>query len=101
MGKDELKMHLLKAIQMGPYCEDIQSLALFGSFVQGQQKEASDIDLLIDFLPEATVGYFKLARIQRYLQNCLGRRVDLLTPDAVSTHFREQVLQQAEYIFER
>lgn len=101
MGKDELKQRLADAIRNGPLREDIQSVALFGSYVQGAQTDASDIDVLIDFTPGAKVGYFKLARIRRYLEACLGRPVDLLTPEAVSRFFRDEVLRQAEYVFEK
>ena len=101
MGKDELKQALAEAVKNGPHHEDIQSVALFGSYVQGAQTDASDVDVLIDFTPGAKVGYFKLARIQRYLQTCLGRPVDLRTPEAVSRFFRDEVLRQAEYVFER
>jgi len=101
MGKDELKELLAEAVRQSPFHEDIQSVALFGSYVQGVQTDASDVDVLIDFAPGARVGYFKLARIRRHLQSCLGRSVDLLTPEAVSRFFRDEVLSQAEYVFER
>jgi len=101
MSKEELKRALAEAIRKGPHSEDIQSVAVFGSHVRGTQTDESDVDVLIDFAPEAKVGYFKLAHIQRHLQACLGRPVDLLTPEAISGFFRDEVLRQAEYVFER
>jgi len=101
MNKETIKRELAQAIEKGPYCRDIQSVAIFGSHIRGTQKDESDIDILIDFMPEAKVGYFKLAHIKRHLQACLGKSVDLLTPEAISHFFREEVLGKAEYVFKR
>ena len=100
MDKETIKALLLEAIRNDPHVADVKSAAVFGSFVRGEGGQDSDIDVLIDFVPSATVGYFELARIQRNLAVHLGRRVDLLTPQALSKYFREDVLREAEYFYE-
>lgn len=100
MDKETVKSRLLDALKDDPHLVDIKSAAVFGSFVRGEAREDSDIDVLIDFVPSAVVGYFELARIQRNLCECLGRRVDLLTPEAVSKFFRDDVLREAEFFYE-
>jgi len=57
---------------------------IFGSVLRGQDHDGSDIDLLVDALPGATL--FDLGGLQEELQSLLGLRVDVLTPgDSVAT----------------
>jgi predicted nucleotidyltransferase len=67
---------------------------LFGSALRGEDREDSDLDVLVDALPEATL--FDLGGLQMDLEEILGVRVDLLTPGDLSRHFRERVLAEAE-----
>ena len=46
------------------------------------------------------MGYFELADIQENLERSVGRKVDLLTPRAISKYFRDRVLAEAELIYE-
>jgi uncharacterized protein len=101
MTKHEIKHVLREAIGRVPHFADIRSVALFGSYVSDRATDQSDVDVLIDFDPGATIGFFALSDIKASLQAALGRRVDLLTPQAISACFRDQVLAQAEYIYER
>jgi hypothetical protein len=66
---------------------------VFGSALQGKDTEASDIDILVDPMPEATL--FDLGGLQVALQDLLGVSVDLLTPDDLPQRLREQVLREA------
>jgi uncharacterized protein len=66
---------------------------VFGSVVRGEDEEGSDLDLLVDVLPGATL--FDLGGIQYELQELLGVRVDLLTPGDISERFRTLVLAEA------
>ncbi len=101
MGKTEVKMRLQQAVKDMPHSSAIKSLALFGSYVNGTPGHESDVDVLIDFHPSAVVGYFELFDIQSHLESALGMKVDLVTPQAVSKYFRNQVLAQAEVVYER
>lgn len=69
---------------------------VFGSVVYGRDVEGSDIDLLVDPLPGATL--FDLGGLQMELEELLGVPVDLLTPDDLPMKFRAQVLAQARPI---
>lgn len=73
----------------------IRKLSLFGSVLRADFGPESDIDVLVEFEPTAHVGYFGLARMQRELTELLGRKVDLLTPGALSKYFKQQVLETA------
>jgi predicted nucleotidyltransferase len=74
----------------------IRRLALFGSILRDDFRPDRDIDMLVEFEPEAHVGLFGLERIQRELSEAIGRKVDLNTPGFLSDRFRERVLAEAE-----
>ena len=101
MTKEVIKSQLQQAIESVPHKNAIKSIALFGSYINGQPTENSDIDILIDLLPESKVGFFELYDIQEALETHLGKTVDLLTPQALSPYIRPQVMEEAETIYER
>ena len=79
----------------------IRRLALFGSVLHGDERPDSDIDLLVEFEPEARVGLIGLASIQLELSQLLGRPVDLRTASELSRYFRDRVLAEAEVQYAR
>ena len=73
----------------------VKALYLFGSFVRGEDKHGSDVDILVEFQPEARVGLFGLARLQRRLSEILGRPVDLTAPDALYKALKDRIIKEA------
>ena len=71
-----------------------RNLRVFGSVLRGEDTETSDLDLLVDPLPGATL--IDLGAIQIELEQSLGIAVDVLTPDDLPKKFRDQVLMEAE-----
>lgn len=67
---------------------------VFGSVVDGTDREGSDLDLLVDALPGATL--FDLGGLQDELQILLGVQVDVKTPGDLPVKFRAKVLSQAK-----
>ncbi len=66
---------------------------VFGSVLRGQDSDASDLDLLVDTTPDTTL--MDIGAIRFELKTLLGIEVDVLTPNGLPDHFREQVLQLA------
>ena len=66
---------------------------VFGSVARGEDRDGSDIDLLVDALPGATL--FDLGALQVELEALLGMRVDLLTPGDLPGALRQRVLAEA------
>lgn len=66
---------------------------VFGSVLRGEDQEGSDIDILVDALPGATL--LDLGGLQMDLQDILGVRVDLLTPDELPKQIRARVIAEA------
>ena len=73
----------------------VMALYLFGSVARGEDKPGSDVDILVEFQPEARVGLFGLARLQRRLSEILGRPVDLTTPDALHKALKDRIIKEA------
>jgi uncharacterized protein len=69
---------------------------VFGSVLHGTDRDGSDLDLLVDAMPGATL--FDLGGLQIELEELLGVGVDLLTPGDLPLKFREQVLAEARPI---
>jgi hypothetical protein len=67
---------------------------VFGSARHGRDREGSDLDLLVDPRPDASL--FDLGAIQYEVQRLVGVAVDVLTPDDLPEHFRARVLSEAE-----
>lgn len=67
---------------------------IFGSVLHGADEDGSDLDLLVDALPGATL--FDLGGLQVELEALLSVRVDLLTPGDLPAKFRQQVLTEAQ-----
>lgn len=67
---------------------------VFGSVVHGTDGEDSDLDLLVDALPGATL--FDLGGLQDELETLLGIHVEVLTPADLPAKFRAQVLAEAQ-----
>ena len=73
-----------------------ENLRVFGSVLSGEDTETSDLDLLVDPLPGATL--LDLGAIQIELEESLGISVDVLTPGDLPIKFRAQVLSEARPI---
>jgi uncharacterized protein len=74
----------------------IRRLALFGSVLRADFRPDSDIDVLVEFAPGHTPGFFALSAMQEELTGLFGRTVDLRTPEDLSRYFRDEVLAGAE-----
>ena len=74
----------------------VTGLALFGSLARDQATEGSDVDILVRFDgPATSKTYFG---VQFYIEDLLGRRVDLVTDKALRPEFRPFVERESLYV---
>ncbi|MEO6077997.1 MAG: nucleotidyltransferase family protein [Candidatus Andersenbacteria bacterium] len=99
MSNQEIKEAIQQSIQELPFADRIERIRLFGSYLHHSAGSDSDIDLLVDF--NKPVSFFQLGDIEDELERTLGRKVDVVTPKALSKHFRDDVLREAETMYER
>lgn len=78
---------------------DVARLRVFGSVARGEDTPESDLDLLVEFTKPKSL--LELVSVEQELTDRLGRRVDLLTPAALSPHLRAQILRGARVLYER
>ncbi|GAB4480478.1 MAG: nucleotidyltransferase family protein [Anaerolineales bacterium] len=76
----------------------VASLKVFGSVARGDEREDSDLDILVRFA--RPVSLLTLVRLERELSALTGRKVDLVTEQAISPYIREAVLASARGIYE-
>lgn len=81
---------ICRAVERSP----VSNPRVFGSVLHGNDSEGSDLDLLVDPMPGATL--FDLGGLQADLEDLLGIPVDVLTPNDIPQKFRAQVLLEAE-----
>lgn len=101
MSKEQIKQAIRKAIKVDPNKKDILKVALFGSHLYGTPRENSDVDVLIEFRPNSGIGFFRFFDTRDNFEKHVGKKIDLLTPQALSKYFRDEVLAKAETIYER
>ncbi|MFN7037671.1 MAG: nucleotidyltransferase family protein [Bellilinea sp.] len=89
----ELSEHLLNLCRR----YQVASLKVFGSVARGEEREDSDMDILVQFVQP--VSLLTLVRLERELSALFGRKVDLLTEQALSPYIRDAVLASAREIY--
>ncbi len=96
MKKDEEIIGILKR-SMPELAKEyaVERLGIFGSFSDGSYNNDSDVDILVDFKKPVGWKYFTL---ELYLQKILGRKVDLVTRNALKSQIRDSILSQVKYI---
>jgi len=70
----------------------VREIGVFGSFVRGEQKTTSDIDVLVDF--EEGADLFDLVGLGFYLEEKLGRKVDVVPKGGLKERIKESVLKE-------
>lgn len=93
-----------KSSEIADFCRrhHIRKLSFFGSILRNDFHPESDVDVLIEFVPGHTPGFFKLAGIERELSTLLGgREIDLGMPQDLNPYFRDEVIAAAEVQYEQ
>jgi predicted nucleotidyltransferase len=93
---DEIKEILTKHKEEVQQEYKVRELGIFGSFVRGEQKKRSDIDILVEYseLPDL----LKLIELENRLQKLLKRKVDLIEKSGIRTELKERILKEVVYI---
>jgi uncharacterized protein len=70
----------------------VKTIGVFGSYVRGEQKQKSDVDVLVEF--EEPVGLFEFMDLEIYLSEKLGVKVDLVSKKALKPHIGKRILEE-------
>ncbi len=77
----------------------VRELAVFGSAARGEMRPDSDIDLLVEFLPDAEIGLLEHAGLMLDLSDLLGRKVDLVSKRGLKPLIRDSILREARPVY--
>ena len=77
----------------------ISELSLFGSRVRGDFSASSDFDFLVEFFPNARIGFIELGTIQAELEEIVESEVDLVPKDGLKAIIRQRVLDEVEIVY--
>ncbi|MEI6524283.1 MAG: nucleotidyltransferase family protein [Bacteroidota bacterium] len=89
----ENKLQAIKPVLADKF--HVSSIGYFGSYSTGQQNEQSDLDLLVQFSEPVGWEFFTL---ERFLEQTIGLRVDLVTRNSLKEQIKESILKQVQYI---
>lgn len=74
----------------------VSQIGVFGSFVFGDCRKDSDIDLLVEF--KKPIGLFDFIELENYLTDKLGRKVDLVAKKGLKRYIRKNILDSVVYV---
>lgn len=74
----------------------VSEIGIFGSFVRGEQKKRSDIDILVEY--DEIPDLFEYINLERYLKRLLRKKVDLVRKEAIRPELKDRILREVVYI---
>jgi predicted nucleotidyltransferase len=79
------------------YC--VRELSFFGSAARAEMRPASDLDMLVEFVPDADIDLVDYAGLMLDLSHLLGRKVDLVSKNGLKPLIRTSVLEEARLLY--
>ena len=73
----------------------VKKIAIFGSYARSEQNKESDLDIVVEF--KEPVG-FLFINLADFLEEILGVKVDLTTPDAIKPNRRKYIMEELTYV---
>jgi len=89
----------LRALEAPLRERGLAALAIFGSTVRGTARPDSDVDVLIDIVPGVRFSLVDLASVKDFLEDKLGRTVDVVTRSGLDPAIRDRVIREARAVF--
>ncbi len=74
----------------------VKEIGIFGSVVRGEDKETSDVDILVEFVEP--IGLFKFLELEEYLSDLIGRKVDLVSKKALKPRIGKHILREVAFL---
>ena len=96
MDIKEIKIKIKKA---EPFLKEkfrVKKIGVFGSYLRGEQKKKSDVDILVEFFKEPSL--FEFLDLEEFLSNLLKIKVDLVMKNALKPHIGKHILKEVVYL---
>jgi uncharacterized protein len=75
---------------------NVDRIGIFGSYIRGEAKAGSDIDILVKL--KSSISLLKLVGLKNYLTELLGIKADVIPENAIRTELRERILGEVLFI---
>jgi len=95
---EEIKKKLEK---LKPFLKEryyVREIGIFGSYLRGEEKKRSDLDILVEFEEAASLSLFDFIRLENYLSDELGVKVDLVEKSALKPRIGKYILEEVVYV---
>lgn len=89
---------LKKAVPVLSEKYNVTRIGVFGSYIRNEQKENSDLDVLIDLDPSSSIGLLKFMEMENYLSDALGVKVDLVMKEGLKPRIGKTILNEVVYL---
>ena len=76
----------------------VKEIGIFGSYIRGEEKEGSDLDILVEFENNAKMDLIKFVELEEYLSELLGIKVDLVMKSALKPRIGKRILKEVVYL---
>lgn len=73
---------------------EVKEIGIFGSYVREEDKEKSDLDILVEFEEDAKIGLLKFVNMENYLSELIGVKVDLVEKSALKPRIGKHILKE-------
>jgi len=97
MKKKNAVIEILRANEASIRSYGVRRLGIFGSVARGEHHAESDVDLLVEFQKE-TKTFDNFIHLVFFLEELLGRKVELVTTDSLSPYIGPRILEEVEYV---
>ncbi|MBS7626603.1 nucleotidyltransferase family protein [Candidatus Bathyarchaeota archaeon] len=94
MGREEIYGKIIEVLKN----QGAKKIAVFGSYVRGEERAGSDIDIIVEFSERKSL--LEIVRMERDLSEALGVKVDLLTEKSISPYLTDRIRKESELIYE-
>jgi len=94
--KDNIKELIASKLSHFREKHQIKSLGIFGSYVRGEAKKRSDVDILVEF--EEPISLFRFVDLELELSELVGKKVDLVMKSALKPMIGKMILEEVEYL---
>lgn len=92
----KIQLELLKPILKEKF--QTETIGIFGSYSQGQEKKKSDIDILVTFTKPNDIDLLDFIALKQYSSRKLKTKVDLIEKEALKVRIKDRILQETIYI---
>lgn len=95
---DEIKKQITSVQKQLKLDFEVSEIGIFGSYVRGEAREDSDLDVLISLNPDHHIGLIKFNSLKIFLSDLLNIKVDLVLKDGIKPALEKYILNEVVYL---